>query len=136
MPYVTRAQVEAKIPPPLLLEALDDDGDGAEDDGQFDAVVAAASTEVDGYLGGLFEVPFTSPPAKAQAAAFAFVCEMIYQRRNVPEEKNPFTSVAKWWRTHLQRVGNRELPFDAATDATVAPGAVITEDTDLDGSLR
>jgi phage gp36-like protein len=127
MPYVTQSQVTAKIPAPVLNDALDDDGDGQADPGSLDNIIALASQEVDSYLMGLFNTPFQDPaPAKVQSAAFSFVCEMIYQRRAVPEEKNPFTAPAKFWREHLQKVGNRELPFDAQVQRAFWPGAKIT----------
>jgi phage gp36-like protein len=128
MSYVTRADIESKVPPPILVGALDDDGDGLEDSGRFDALVATASAEVDGYLSGLFTVPFDPVPAKVRQAAQCFVLEMVYQRRNVEADKNPFTKQAAWWREHLQKVGNRELPFDAATAKAFVPGAAIVED--------
>lgn len=135
MAYITRALIETRIPAPVLLEALDDNGDGAEDPGAFDALVASADAEVDGYLAGLFTVPFGAPtPPKVVAASAAFCCETLYQRRNVPAEKNPFTRLAAWWRDHLQKVGNRELPLDAAQDKAFVPGAVITENTSVNGS--
>jgi len=128
MAYTTRVLIAAKIPSTVLTDALDDDGDGVEDAGAFDNVVAAASQEINGYLAGLFATPFEDPaPAKVAAAAFAFVCEAIYQRRSVTDDKNPYAKSAAWWREHLQAVGNRLQPFDAAVDKAFAPGAAITE---------
>lgn len=126
MPYVTRDQVAARIPPPVLNDALDDDGDGTEDAGLFDNIVAAASLEVDGFLAGLYNVPFTVPPAKVGAAAFAFTCEAIYQRRNVPFPKWLQDQV-EFWRGHLAKVANREVPFDANVAKAFVPGAADTD---------
>lgn len=135
MAYVTREQVAARIPPPVLNDALDDNGDGTEDDGLFDQVVAAASQEVDGYLAGLFTVPFTDPaPAKVKAAAFAFTCEAIYQRRNVPFPDWLKLQV-EFWRKHLTAVGNRDLPFDAAISKAFTPGAAVTENVSVNGQM-
>lgn len=134
MAYVTRAQVNGKIPAAVLNDALDDDGDGTEDAGAFDGIVATASLEVDGYLSGLFSVPFSNPPPKVQTAALIFVLEILYQRRQIETEKNPFTKPALWWREHLQKVGNRELPFDAATPKSFAPGIVTQECGAINGS--
>ena len=123
MPYVDRALVEARIPAPVLTDALDDDGDGIEDTGVFDNIVAAASQEVDGYLAGLYNVPFTGvAPAKVRAAAFAFTCEAIFQRRNVPFPKWLEEQVL-FLRPHMAQVGNRKLPFDAGVPKAFAPGA-------------
>jgi hypothetical protein len=136
MAYVTRAEVEAKIAPSVLRDALDDDGDGFEDAGLFDQVVASASLEVDGYLGGLFTVPFTDPaPAKVRTAALMFVLEDVFGRRSLRGEErsaNPWKSQATFWREHLQKVGNRELPFDAATEQAFSPGDSVTEAVSVD----
>jgi len=127
MAYVTRDQVTDLIPLKDLNDALDDDGDGNEDDGAFDSLVATQSLMVDGFLSGQFTVPFSAPPAKVKTAALIFVSEAVYQRRRIPDEKNPWKKQADWWREHLQRVGNRELPFDAATPKAYAPGIVTEE---------
>lgn len=135
MAYVTRAQVEAKIPAPLLNEALDDDNDGAEDEGLFDQIVDNAAQAVHGYLSGLWTVPFTAPiPTAVSESAFAFVLEAIYARRSERDEKNPWKSQADFWRTRLEKIGNRELPLDAGTAKVVIPGAVIVEGVSVDGS--
>ncbi len=127
MAYVTRDQVEDKIAPPVLLDALDDDGDGQEDSGRFDSIVGAASQEVDGYLAGLYAVPFADPaPAKVRAAAFVFTCELIYNRRasKVPDW---LAAQVKFWRAHLEKVADRQVPFDASVDKAFQPGASVTE---------
>lgn len=131
MPYLTRQQIEDKIPPPILLDALDDDADGQEDPNRFGSIVASASQEVDGYLAGLYTVPFADPaPAKARAAAFAFACELIYNRRDsqIPEW---LSEQLKFWRAHLEKVASRQVPFDAATDKAFTPGAAITENNSI-----
>ena len=132
MAYVTRAWIENKVPTSILNDALDDDDDGKEDAGRFDSVVADCSGEVDGFLSGLYAVPFATPPAKVVAATKIFILETIYQRRGAKPEDNPFAKQAAWWRDHLQKVGNREIPFDAAIDKAFAPGAAITETASCD----
>lgn len=134
MSYVTRDQVTDLLPEKVLVDALDDDKDGAEDDGLLDSIIATAALEVDGYLSGLFTVPFANPPAKVKAASLIFVMEALYQRRQIATDDNPFTKRATWWRTHLQAVGNRELPFDAATPKSSAAGIVTSECSALKGS--
>jgi hypothetical protein len=132
--YITRAQVTNLVPALVLNDALDDNGDGAEDAGLFDSLAQTQSLIVDGFLSGLFPTPFANPPAKAQIATLFFVLEALYQRRGTPLEKNPFSAQATWWRVHLQRVGNRELPFDAGTPKAYAPGAITEELSALKGS--
>lgn len=145
MPYTSQPEIEAKIPVNILNDALDDDADGTADDGVLAQVIANADGEVDGLLAGHFPVPFADPvPAKVKAASFAFTCEAIYQRRSIPDEKNPFNKIAQWWREHLQKVGNAEIPLDVSADTSETPGdtssnppgAAIIENNTLDGSLR
>lgn len=132
MAYTTRALIVAKIPSLVLNDALDDNGDGREDTGAMDNVITVASTEVDGYLAGIFSVPFADPaPAKVATAAFVFACYTIYQRRSTPDKDNPFADQNKFWREHLQKVGKGEIPLDAAIEKSFAPGAAITEPISL-----
>lgn len=117
MAYVTRAQVEAKIPAQLLLEALEDDGDGLEDAGLFDELVDLASQEADGLVSTIYPVPFADPaPAAIRTAAFVFTCEAVYQRRGIDADSNPWTKQANWWRNRLGKVGEGEMPIDAAEE--------------------
>ena len=132
MAYVTTEQVTSEIPAPTLRDALDDEGDGQEHPEVLAVVIANASQEVDGYLGGLFTVPFAEPaPAKVSAAALAFTIERIYLRREKELPKR-WADQAKFWREHLQAVGNRELPFDATVNKAFTPGAAVTLDLSVD----
>lgn len=126
MDYVTTEQVESEIPKPVLRDALDDAGDGQEHPEVLTAVIANASQEVDGYLGGLFAVPFTDPPAKVCAAALAFTVERIYSRRQMDLPKR-WEALCKFWREHLQAVGSGKVPFDASAAKVFTPGAAVTE---------
>jgi phage gp36-like protein len=131
MAYVTRAEVQAKIPPPILIDALDDNGDGSEDAGIFDQLVANAATSVESYLAGLYTVPFTEPaPPKVRAAALIFCLELLYARRQVEMPKGLQTEL-DFWREHLAKVANREIPFEALMDKAFVPGAAITEDVSV-----
>lgn len=127
MNYVSRDQVTDLIPLKDLTDALDDDGDQVEDAGAFDSLVATQCLMVDGFLSGLFLTPLANPPAKVKTATLIFVLEAIYQRRRVPDDKNPWKKQADWWREHLQKVGNRELPFDAGTPKAFSSGIVTEE---------
>ena len=113
-PYVTRAQILTQIPGPLLNDALDDNRDGIEDPTLFDNLVAQCSTDVDAFLAGVYQTPFTTfIPAQVNSAAFAFVCEAIYSRRPV-DGKNPWATAAQKWRDRLEKIGARQLPLDSS----------------------
>ena len=122
-PYVTRAQIVTQIPAPLLADALDDNRDGTEDAGLFDNLVAQCSTDVDAFLAGVYNTPFTTfIPAQVNSAAFAFVCEAIYSRRPV-DGKNPWAASAQKWRDRLEKIGTRQLPLDSRLPVDVVAAA-------------
>jgi len=132
MSYVTRQQIAPKIPPNVMLDALDDNGDGKEDAGLLAALIASASEEVDGYLSGLFTVPFPDPaPPTVTSAALVFTCSRIYERRSV-EFPEWLLSAVKFWRERLAAIGDRKLPLDASQAKSFSPGAVITSNCAVD----
>lgn len=135
MSYVTQARIETAIPAAHLRDALDDDGDGQADSGLIEEIIASASQAVDAFLAGLFTVPFADPaPAVAAEAAFVFACERIYDRRQILE-KNPFAERADFWRKRLEAIGKGEIPFDASQVKPKSPGAAVTSNVGIDGSM-
>lgn len=135
MAYTTQAQVETAIPSQHLRDALDDDGDGQPDEGVLTSILASADQAVDGFLAGLFTVPFVAPvPAAVAEAAFVFACERIYDRRQIVE-RNPWTARADGWRERLAKIGAGEMPLDASLTKSVVPGAAITETARVDGTM-
>lgn len=135
MSYCTQAQIETTIPPQHLNDALDDDRDGTADSGILDNIIEKASQQVDALLSGRYEVPFATPPTAVKEAAFIFACELIYDRRQILD-KNPFKDRADKWRERLEKIGAGDLPLDAATEPAFTPGAAITENVSVDGSMR
>jgi phage gp36-like protein len=135
MSYCTQAQIETAIPATHLNDALDDDRDGAADADVLANIISSAEQAVDSFLAGLFAVPFITPPAPVKEAAFVFACERIYDRRQILE-KNPFKDRADFWRKRLEQIGAGELPLDSATDAAFTPGAVVTENAVVNGTMR
>ena len=139
MAYTTQAKIQALVPAPHLIDALDDDRDGQSDDGLLDQIIANSDNAIDAYLQGLYTVPFSPVPAACAEASLVFSCEQIYSRRIDAFGRgnlNPFTARANFWRTRLEKIGNGELPLDADTAADVQPGASILEDVDIDDTFR
>lgn len=135
MAYTTQSEIETKIPPQHLVDALDDDGDNAADPGLLANIIASASNAVDAYLAGLFPVPFVDPaPAVCREAAFVFTVEAIYDRRQI-FDKNPFRDRADFWRKRLEAIGKGEVPLDASQVKAYTPGAAVTEDVSIDESM-
>jgi phage gp36-like protein len=137
MAYVTQAEIEARIPAPLLRAALDDDRDGQADQNLLTTIISLAAQAVDGLVSGSYEVPFDDPaPPVIRDAAFAFACEMIHDRRRVEGERNPYKTLADSFRARLEKVGNGEIPLSVATVPATSSGAAVTETSALDDSLR
>lgn len=142
MPYITSSQIYAEIPQPKVNDALDDDGDGRPDAGILDQIIADAGNEVDGYLQARYPVPFNPAPAIVVQATLIFACEKIYGRREVVNQKNPYTERAAIFRGKvgqpgtLTKIANRELPLDSSELESVVPGAIIAEEAPLNASFR
>lgn len=130
MTYFTRKSVEGKIPPEFLLDALDDNRDGVEDPGIYDAVAENACTAVDAFLGSRWPVPFPagSVPPLARQAALVFALEELYQRRGWSENTsppNPWSAQANALRTRLGRISAGEEPL--RPDGDGVPVGTVTE---------
>lgn len=126
-PYLTMADLTGLIPGKFLIEALDDDGDGAADSAVLAQVIADASSLVDGIVGG----PFSNPlPAKVVNAAKYFAVEVLYKRRG-KEESNPYKKDADAARSDLADVANGKAvlvpsitPGRPSITAIIAPSTI------------
>lgn len=137
MPYVSQAQLETEIPAPMLADAIDDDREGGADPEKLDAILQKASDAVDGFLSGLYPTPFADPaPAAAREAAFCFAGELVYARRGVGADQNPFTKRAADWRTTLKLIGAGKAPLDVNIPRSFYPGAAILETATIDSTTR
>jgi phage gp36-like protein len=127
-PYHSRESVVAELPPEFLLEALDDDRDGIEDTGLYDAVAAAASEAVDAYLGARVPVPLATPSALASQASRVFALESLYARRGYSAKSdppNPWHARATDLRARLARIAAGDEPYE--TDRSGPPVDTIVE---------
>lgn len=109
----------ADITPALVttkdyLAALDDDKDGTADAGLETALIDAACDAVDAALGGAVDTPLDSPyPAVAVEAAKAFLCELLWARRGVTADSNPWRAKADAARETLRRIADGSAPLSA-----------------------
>ena len=130
MPYVAQADIEGRIPPGFLLQALDDDNDGVAD--AWDSVASAVGAYIDGVLGGRYEVPFTGTlPAAVVTAAQILACEMCYSRRGVTADANPWTAQADAIRGVLNKIAEGKAPLTPGKKPVNPPGKLISEDSRL-----
>lgn len=136
MAYATQAEVEGQIAPQVLRDQLDDDRDGVADTGLLTQIITTCSAVVDGYLAGLFTVPFEDPePATVRSAALMFVCEALYARRMVQDSVNPFTTRAKTFREILGKIGTGKMQLSADVARVTTVGAAITADMAIDEGM-
>jgi phage gp36-like protein len=136
-PYVLYADMAARLPLDFLVQALDDNGDGAVDPGLWDQVAAAVAKEIDGILGVRFNVPFVNPiPAPVVTAAEVLAAELLYGRRGFQgEEKNPWAAQAKTQRTTLAKIAAGEVPL-GPTNNRAKPSASIVSEPSKSSSRR
>lgn len=127
MPYLASTDLHGLLPPAFVAEALDDDRDGSADSGVWDAVEEDAAGQIDSRLGGRYSVPFTAPlPAVVVEAAKVFACELLYQRRGMSGEANPWTARANAMRKRLEAIGDGSQPLTPTTTKVRPPVSVIS----------
>ncbi len=132
MTYVSIDNLKPSIPERLLIQALDDDGDGAVDEPVWEGLADAASRAVDAPLSQSYRVPFAAPlPALVSEAARIFALEMIWQRRGAFGEANPVGTQADEMRRRLSRVGVGDEPLTATAKHGAPSVAVVTEQSRL-----
>ena len=133
MSYTTRGQVEALIPPPLLLRALDDNGDGIEDTGLFTNLQDGADAQVNGMISTRYSLPLTgTPPDIVTQSALYFLLESIYQRNGVGAGVNPWSQQAMQFREQLKRIGRGEIMLTADTSPSNKAGRMACFDAPTD----
>jgi len=132
MAYCTRNDILTKISNSDLDRFTDDNGDGIADPGVLDLIIGIASNASDAYVASIYATPFTTYiPSKIKDATIIFACEMLYQRRLAPEEKNIFKPQADLWREILKTIGTGQVPLDANVSRLVTPGFAITYESRL-----
>jgi phage gp36-like protein len=128
MPYVAQADIASRVPGVFLTQALDDDGDGDADSGVWDSIATTADNAVDAILGLKFEVPFSAPlPPIVTNAAQTFALEVLYQRRGITGEQNPWTLQADAMRKTLRDIAAGKLPLAPDKKPVNAAGTLIKE---------
>lgn len=104
--YLIRADIEAALPLQFITDALDDDGDHAEDIGLYDKLAAKIQAEIDGELSRRYTLPLSTVPARLRSGAADLFCELLYKRRGIASDQNPHTAAASTFRTWLESVAN------------------------------
>ena len=114
--YISSEEVRRLVGPQQFTEMLDDNLDSIEDEGLFEALALDAGNQVEAYLAAKYTVPFLAPvPSFVRQCAKIFCAEMLYQRRGIAKDANPWTRQADTLRARLERIasGKDELDADA-----------------------
>jgi phage gp36-like protein len=132
MSYILQSNLDGKVPAQILLQALDDNGDGLADDGVWDKIVTDVENAINGRLEGNYTVPLTAPyPAIITEAAKILAAEAIYLRRGLSGDQNPWVKQADAMRKRLEDIGSGDKPLTAATNPQGMTGVIISEDSRL-----
>lgn len=133
--YTTQAQILGNIQMPDLISLTDDSNTGNLDNGVLNQVIANASGVVDMYSANIYgsQLPFNPVPLAVANIALVIACYMLYERREVPMEKNKFgpryvaavkflegVNVGKF---HFDDTTNRDYSQVAATGRATIYGA-------------
>ena len=130
MAYTTQAKLEARIPATFLAQALSDDEDNSADSGLLETVIDEAEQMVNSRIGQRYETPLTGTiPAIVQEAATIFACELVYERRGMSGEQNPWYKRASGLRSKLTAIGNGTQPLTPNHDRADASVTAITSDS-------
>jgi phage gp36-like protein len=128
MAYILQTSLKGKVPDDLLLQALDDDGDGMADVGVWESISCDVDRAIDGRLEGRYAVPLAEPlPSVVAEAATVFAAEAVYLRRSLSGDQNPWTKQAETFRKRLEDIGAGLQPLTNAIKAVKSGGAVIGE---------
>jgi phage gp36-like protein len=132
MAYILQSDLDGKIPAQLLLQALDDNGDGLADDGVWDKIVLDVESAINSRLEGNYAIPLAAPiPAIISEAAKILAAEAVYLRRGLTGDQNPWVKQADAMRKRLEDIGSGKLPLTPATNPQGPTGVVITETSRL-----
>jgi phage gp36-like protein len=135
MAYIVQADIEMLLPQKHLVDALDDDKDGSIDPDAVAKLIAASDQAVDAFLSSRYPTPLDNPPALVKQASAIFACEMCASRRGSFGDANPFWKRAESIRTRLEKIGNGEAPLVPGQAPAFQPGAVITDDSKVTGTM-
>jgi len=126
-PYVQRDEVDALIPPGVVIKALDDDGDGEEDEGVWEKLADTIQNVIDGYLAPRFSLPLATVPKLVKSCALTLANEAIYDRCGFSGDKNPWASRSKAVHQLLQNIMNGDLGLGVDHEPANATPGIVSE---------
>lgn len=82
--YITSDELD--MPQELLAQLTDDEGTGGMSAGRVEAAIEDAQSEVDGYCGKRYKVPFSVPPRLVKRLTAILSKYNLYARRDIVPE--------------------------------------------------
>src|SRR5690349_11810379 len=135
MDYFIMTDLVGIIPGKFVIEALDDNEDGAADTDVFTQLQTDAKSRVHAALGPRYSTPFSNPlPDIVVESAKVFAAEQCYTRRG-KDAPAALTARVKDLESRLQKIGAGEMPLDPDIDRDQASASAITEDSKLGSKL-
>lgn len=129
MAYITQDQLKAKVPGQYIVEALDDDGDGAQDAGAWERLMDDVGRQIHAILAESYAVPFAAPaPDAIVDAALVLAAELLYSRRGKTGDQNPWAKQAEALRKRLQSIADGKEDLPNLVRLAGEGGAAIVED--------
>lgn len=126
--YYAESDLAGMIPPDFLLQALDDNADGVEDAGLWASVAGQAGDAIDAYIGLRYSLPLAPPyPSVVINAARVFTAELLYKRRGIKDEENPWSAQASQIRTLLKSISLGQSPLSPSLNRQDPSASIITQ---------
>ena len=119
MIMINYTELAGLIPMQSIIEALDDNGDGAADAGAWNEVLAAANERIGDCFGG------SVPEAYAGSVGYArkiFCAEILFSRRGLSGDHNPFGKRAIDHEQRLRRLASGDDNASGASGVALWAG--------------
>ena len=130
MSYFTQTDLEVLIPPGWVVEALDDDADGAQDATLFSELQTVIEGRINGKLGQRYAVPITAGLADdfLRDCAVHMAAAVLYKRRGLYAQF-PYVDELEDLTTTLNAIARGEEPLAPEADREEPSVSAITENT-------
>ena len=127
MTRLTIDDLTGDMPEQMIIAALDDDRDGFADEKAFGAALASANARAEAIFGGAVPAQYSS---SADYAVRVFLLDILYRRRGVADDSNPWAKLADEQEARLRALASGTEAIDATTD-----GVIISKPAKIYNSL-
>lgn len=111
--YVDKASVKAEFDALHFIEALDDDRNNAEDPSRFETLAAEVDKRIKGAVALVTNSGRPSPPVQfLKNCGTDLMCALLYRRRDIPNDQNPFYEREKQALKQLAALADGSIPAE------------------------